>query len=243
MKMNGDIFSRLNFQNVNQYLVNVEFPHCLKQAEAIPVFKKEEKLNKSNYRPVSILPAIFKIYERLMYDQMYKYFDQIFSKFQCNFCKGFSTENCLLYMIENWKESLDQGGHYSALLSDLLKAFDCIMHDLLIAKLQAYGFNNDSLNFICNYMLVREQRIKINSSFSTWSKIEYGVPQGSILGPLLFNINALDMFLEQKDVNFTTYANNNAPYFCDKNLEVLLSKLQICAQLEWFSNNYMKMNS
>ena len=143
---------------------------------------------------MSILPVISKIYERLMYDQMYKYFDQIFSKFQCGFRKGFSTQNCLLYMIENWKESLDQGGHYGALLTDLSKAFDCIMHDLLIAKLQAYGFDDDSLNFICNYFVDREQRIKINSSFSTWSKIENGVPQGSILGPLLFSINILDMF-------------------------------------------------
>ena len=193
---------------------------------------------------MSILPVISKIYERLMYDQMYKYFDQIFSKFQCGFRKGFSTQNCLLYMIENWKESLDQGGHYGALLTDLSKAFDCIMHDLLIAKLQAYGFDNDSLNFICNYLVDREQRVKINSSFSTWSKIEYGVPQGSILGPLLFNINTLDMFFEQKDVNFAAYADDNTPYFCDKNLEVLLSKLQICALklFEWFSNNYMKMN-
>ena len=194
---------------------------------------------------MSILPVISKIYERLMYDQMYKYFDQIFSKFQCGFRKGFSTQNCLLYMIENWKESLDQGGHYGALLTDLSKAFDCIMHDLLIAKLQAYGFDNDSLNFICNYLVDREQRVKINSSFSTWSKIEYGVPQGSILGPLLFNINTLDMFFEQKVVNLAAYAYDNTPYFCDENLDVLLSKLQICALklFEWFSNNHMKMNS
>ena len=130
IKMNEDIFSRLIFQNLNQSLINGDFPHCLKQAEVIPVFKKEEKLDKSNYRPVSILPVISKIYERLMYDQMYKYFDQIFSKFQCGFRKGFSTQNCLLYMIENWKESLDQGG--LKILRSLLtypylsKAFDCI---------------------------------------------------------------------------------------------------------------------
>ena len=148
-------------------------------------------------------------------------------------------------MIENWKETLDQGGRYGALLTDLSKAFDRIMHDLLKAKLQAYGFDNDSLNFMCNYLLGRQQRIKINSYFSTWSKIENVVPQGSILGPLLFNINTLDMFFEQKDVNFAAYADDNTPYFCDKNLEVLLSKLQICALklFEWFSNNYMKMNS
>ena len=156
-----------------------------------------------------------------MYDQMYKYFDQIFTKFQCGFRKGFSTQNCLLYIIENWKESLDQGGHYGTLLTDLLKA---------------YGFDNDSLNFICNYLIGREQRIKINSSFSTWSKIENGVPQGSILGPLLFSINTLDMFFEQTDVNFAAYADDNTPYFCDKNLKVLLSKLQIFALklFEWF---------
>ena len=94
---------------------------------------------------------------------MYKDFDQILSKFQC----GFSTQNCLLYMIGYWKESLDQGGHYGALLTDLSKVFDCIMHDLLIAKLQTYGFDNDSLNFICNYLVDRKQRVKINSSFST----------------------------------------------------------------------------
>ena len=89
--MNEDIFSRLIFQNFNQSFINGGFPHCLKQAEAIPVFKKEEKLNKSNYRPVSILPVISKVYERLIYNQMYKYFDQIFSKFQCGFRRGFST--------------------------------------------------------------------------------------------------------------------------------------------------------
>ena len=90
-----------------------------------------------------------------MHDQMYKYFDQIFSKFQCNFRKRFSTQNCLLYTIKNCKEFSDQCGYYGTLLTDQLKAFDCIMHDLLIGKLQAYGFDNDSLNFISNYLVDR----------------------------------------------------------------------------------------
>ena len=125
-------------------------------------------------------------------------------------------------MIENWKESLDEGGHYGVLLTDLLKAlkaFDCIMHDLLIAKLQAYGFDNDSLHFICNYLLDCEQRIKLESSFSTWSKIENGIPQGSILGPLLFNKNTLSMFFEQKNVNFAAYADDNTSFFVIKTLK------------------------
>ena len=82
VKMNEHISSNLIFQKFNQSFINGEFPHCLKQAEVIPVFRKEEKLDKFNYRPMSILPVISKIYERLMYDQMYKYFGQIFSKFQ-----------------------------------------------------------------------------------------------------------------------------------------------------------------
>ena len=114
----------------------------------------------------------------------------------------------------------------------------------MIVKLQAYGFDKDSLNVICNYLLGREQKIKINSYFSTWSKTEYGAPQGSILRPLLFSLNTLDMFFGHKDFNFAAYTDDNTQYFCDKNLEVLLSKLQISALklLQWFSDNYIKTN-
>ena len=116
------------------------------------------------------------------------------------------------------------------------------MHDLLIAKLQAYGFYKDFIcNYsICNYLVNREQRVKINSSFSKWSKIyvkNMVYPRDPYWG--------LDMFFDQKDANFAAHADDNTPYFCDKNLEVLLSKLQICAPkpFDWFSNNHMKMNS
>ena len=93
------------------------------------------------------------------------------------------------------------------------------MHYLMIPKLQAYGFDNDSLNVICNYLLGREQKIKINSYFSTWSKTEYGAPQGSILRPLLFSINTLDMFFGHKDFNFAAYADDNTSYFVIKTLK------------------------
>ena len=135
--------------------------------------------------------------------------------------KGFSTPKLSLIYDKNWKESLYQEGHYRALLTDLPKAFDCIMHDLLIVKIQAYGFDNDFLNFICNYLLDRKQRTKIKSYFSTWSKIEYGVLQGFILGPSLFNVNTLDMFFEQKDINFVAYANDNTSYFLIKTLRYI----------------------
>ena len=193
IKINEDIFSRLIFQNSNQSLVNGEFPHCLKQAEVIPVFKNKEKLDKSNNRPVNLLPVISKIYERLIYDQMFNILIKPSLNFNVAFVKDLALRNCHLYMIKSWKESLDQGGHYGTLLTDLPRVFDF----MLIVKLQAYGFDNDFLNFIYNYFLGRKRRAtKIKLSFRIWSKIEYGVLRGFTLGPLLFNINT-DMFFEQ----------------------------------------------
>ena len=98
-----------------------------------------------NYRPISILPNVSKIYERCLYDQIATYFEHIFSRYQCSFRKGYSAQQCLLAMIEKWKKTVDNGGVFGALLTDLSKAFDCIPHDLIIAKLEAYGFHIDAL--------------------------------------------------------------------------------------------------
>ena len=113
-----------------------------------PIFKKKDRNNVENYRPVSILPNFLKIYERCLYDQMYKYFNHKLSKWQCGFRKGFSTQHCLLVMTEKWRKFLDNGGISEAILTDLSKAFDCILHDLLIAKLAVYGFDYQSLRIM-----------------------------------------------------------------------------------------------
>ena len=120
-------------------LTNSTFPEQLKLADVKPIFKKNSRTDKENYRPVSILPNISKIYERCLYKQLHDYVDVIFLWNQCGFRKGFSVVNCLLPMIEKRSESLDQGGAYGALLTDLSKAFDCLPHELIIAKLYAYG--------------------------------------------------------------------------------------------------------
>ena len=90
----------------------------------------------------------------------------------------------MLIMIEKWKKIVDCGGVFGALLTYLSKAFDCIPHDLIIAKLEAYGFQTDALNLVYDYLSNRKQRVKINETFSCWKNIEYGVPQGSIFSPL-----------------------------------------------------------
>ena len=99
-------------------------------------------------------------------------------------------------MMENRTESLNEGVNYGALLTDLSKVLDCIMHDWLMATFKAYGFDSD---FVCNYLLGREQRITIKSSFITLSKIEYVLLQRSMLGSLTFNTNTLDLYFEQSN--------------------------------------------
>ena len=119
----------------NYCIVIGEFPHEFRNADIIPVHKKKQKSDKTNYRPVSILPNLSKIYEKLIYNQLYDYFDKILLPSQCGFRKGYSFQHCLLAMLENFKKSVDDGNEFGALLTDLSKAFDCIDYKLLIAKL------------------------------------------------------------------------------------------------------------
>ena len=168
----------------------------------IPVFKKKDRNKVENYRPVSILPNLSEIYERCLYDQMYKYFNHILSKWQYGFRKGFSTQHCLLVMTKKWRKCLYKGGISGAILTDLSKAFDCILHDLLIAKLTAYGLDYQSLRIMESFLSNIQQRTKINNAFSHYSEIIYGVPQGSILGPLLFNVYICDIFFDIIECEF-----------------------------------------
>ena len=135
IKDNIDIFSEFIFHNFNNSIFGATFSSELKNADVIPVFKKKYRKNVENYRPVSILLNLSKINERCLYDQIYKYFIHILPKCQCGFRKGLSTQHCLLVVTEKWRKCLDKEGISGAILADLSKVFDCILHDLLIAKL------------------------------------------------------------------------------------------------------------
>ena len=180
LKDNVDICTMVLSSDFNKCIYNGTFPDNLKHADITPTFKKSERLHKINYRPISILPTLSKVYEKLLYFQIYNYFNGIFSKYLCGFRKGQSTQHSLLYMLECLKNALDRGLCTGILLTDLSKAFDCISHDLLIAKLHAYGFSKVSLNLINNYLCDRIQRTKIGEHFSSWRKIIYGVPKAQL---------------------------------------------------------------
>ena len=128
---------------------------------------------------------------------------------------------------------------------DLLKAFDTINHELLVAKSNAYCLSEPSLKLIYNYLKHRLQHIKINSSFSDWSELIEGVPQGFVLGTLLFNIYLNDLFHIVNDGDIYNYANDTTPNVCDSSLKVVIEKLEKSSQLamKWFSHNYMKLNA
>ena len=107
----------------------------MKYAEVTPIHKNDDKTDKENYRIISVLPNLSKVYERLMYNQIYSYFQTVFSKFQWGFWKSFNGQYCLLAMVEKWHKTVDGGGETGTVLTDVSKAFDCIDHNLLIAKL------------------------------------------------------------------------------------------------------------
>ena len=129
-----------------------EYPASFKNADITPVFKKVDKTDKTNYRTIGILPKLGKIYERFMQNQMYPYLNQIFSKYQCGFRKGYNAQHCLVAMIEKWLEFLDIRVHGGALPTNLSKAFNCIDHELSISKLHAYGFDTDALKCTDSYL-------------------------------------------------------------------------------------------
>ena len=239
-----DICGTVLHDTINYGINNAYFDDAMKLADLTPVHKTETTTDKSNYRPISGLPSGSKIFERIIQCQIRNYVDQFLSPYLCGYRKGYSVQHALITLLENWRISLDKNGFGGAILMDLSKAFDTLNHDLLIAKLHAYGFSKEALKLVKSYLSNRWQRTKVNSSYSTWTELLQGVPQGSILGPLLFNIYLNDLFYIPLNTNLCNFADDNTLYACDISLNDLVEKLESSALLviDWFRNNYMKLN-
>ena len=150
----------------------------------------------------------------------------------------------MLVLVEKCHEVLDKRVYAGILLTDLSKAFDCINHEILIAKLHVYGFSLESLTFIQSYLTNRIQMVKINSLFSEYSNVESGVPQGSISGLLFFNILICDLFFDDIDIDSANYEDDATPYAYDLELDKVIKSLEknIDKLFNWFSDNSFKAN-
>ena len=166
------------------------FPCRWKFALIRPIPKKANPVSPTDFRPISLLPAFSKIMEKLMGDQMKKHFfeKQLLSIFQSAYTKNHSTGTVLLDITDFVFESFDNGEIVILVLLDYSKAFDCANHDLILAKTKALGFQEQALQMLSSYLSDRQQKIKVDEDESNWCKLLNGVPQGSILGPLLFTI-------------------------------------------------------
>ena len=216
----------------------------MKRGVVTPAHKKDEKVKKENYRPICTLPPLSKVFERILCNQINLFMNDKLSHKLCGFRKGYSTQYALIKLLENWRHHLENKDVVGVILCDLSKAFDTLPHDLLIAKLEAYGFGQKSLKLIYDYLNDRKQQCKVGSAYSTWLDVSTGVPQGSVLGPLLFNIFINDFFDFIEESEVCNFADDNTLYSAGKSLDEVICKLEkdMKKTMIWFENNSLAAN-
>lgn len=228
---------------INKCLSSGIFPEFLKLARTVPVYKKGDPCEVSSFRPISIIPILAKVVESVMKHQIQNYFEnnKLFQDTQHGFRKGRSTVTAALDLTRKIRKGFEDRESVALTLCDLSKAFDCISHKILLNKLKCYGVEGVVLATLQSYMENRKQVVSVHGAMSQVQKLEYGVPQGSVIGPLLFLIYVNDMGCNNNMLQFaddtTLLGNGKTAAEALQATDVLFQNTK-----EWFIKNKMKMN-
>ena len=222
------------------------FPDKCKIAKLISLFKKGSKTDLKNYRPISLLPLLSKLIEKAIHIQTQEYLDKhgLLYKFQSGFRKKFSTDSCLVQLSDFIINAMDKGLHTGMTLIDLQKAFDTLDHDILLEKMECLGFKKPVIKWFESYLSNRKLFVLLEGVFSEEGLLTCGVPQGSILGPLLFLIYINDLPQALSETASNLYADDTCIYYQHKNvqeIEAILNK-EFSSLCEWFIDNKLSIH-
>ena len=244
IKMEKYAFAKLLKPLINESLRAGIFPHVLKSAKVIPVFKKGDKTNLNNYRPISLLPVLSKVYEKVLNKQLNVVINNGYiDDNQFGFREGFSTEDATLKFVNKIEEDIRLGKHVATVYVDVSKAFDSCDHGLLINKIKRTGLNNKGINLMTSYLKNREQGITVNNIEGGKYTSNIGVPQGSILGPTLFKIYIMDLHCHT-DLFCMKFADDSSfegSSNTKDELESLMNK-EMKKVDQWFKNNRLTIH-
>ena len=234
---------------INQSISTGIFPNKLKLAKIIPVYKKDYVHDIQNYRPISLLPSVSKIFEKAVYDQLVAYLNT--NNYLCNNQYGFraehSTEHAILELIDRVTLALDRGFTPIAIYLDLSKAFDSLNSEILLFKLYYYGARGSTFRWFETYLENRQHYVEFNNCTSAVATTSFGVPQGSILGPLLFTIYVNDLDLSSTFFNFVKYADDttllhiNNDITCNEQVITNVNK-ELDNVYKWLCANQLSLN-
>ena len=232
-------------QLCNLSISSSSFPKLCKIAKLKPLFKKGCKTDPQNYRPISLLPIISKIIEKVVHDQTNKFLtnNKILYKFQSGFRRNHSTNECLSYLNDKILKGFDEGLLTGIILIDLQKAFDTIDHEVLFEKMKSLRFTDNTISWFKSYLKDRSFKVNVDKAFSDYGKQLCGVPQGSILGPLLFLLYVNDMPKSVK-CDLMLYADDSCLVFQHKNLKEIEKQLNedFANLCDWFIDNKLSIH-
>ena len=246
LKLAGPYISQCLAHICNLSLSGSTFPDDWKKAKVTPIFKSGDKMDVGNYRPISVLPIISKIIERAVHDQLYFYLinEGLLSNSQSGFRSNHSTSTTLHDVQDYILKNMDNGFVTGVLFIDLKKAFDTVNHDILVKKLRYYGIDNNELLWFKSYLTNRSQVVNVNSTLSDFQSIDIGIPQGSILGPLLFILFVNCLPCTVPECKTVMYADDTSLMYKAQSVSDLQNQFDSCISkvAEWFKANKLTLN-